>query len=172
MAEQLGFELHDEEGYDEVMEPLAGGIMSGSEIGDPEPIFEKVDVSDRGEERDGQPQEGQEDEDEDAVSIDDFDAMDMRVGQVEEVEEHPNADRLYMVQVDVGDRTLQTCAGLRNHYNPEELEGRKVTVLANLESSELRGKTSECMILAADDGDGEVVVLQPGSDISTGSKVR
>jgi tRNA-binding protein len=156
------------------MEPLAGGIMSGSEIGDPEPIFEKVDVSDRGEERDGQPENGQQrdDEQEDTVSIDDFDAMDLRVGQVEEVEEHPNADSLYVVQVDVGDRTLQTCAGLRNHYDTEELEGRKVTVLANLESSELRGETSECMMLAAEDGDGEVVVLQPSSDISTGSKVR
>ena len=170
MAEQLGFELHDEEGCDEFMEPLAGGIMSGSEIGDPEPIFEKVDVSDRGEERDGQPQDGQEDEDEDAVSIDDFDAMDLRVGRVEEVEEHPNADRLYVVQVDVGDRTLQTCAGLRNHYNPEELEGRKVTVLANLESSELRGETSECMMLAADDGDGNVSLVS--TDASIGSEIN
>jgi methionyl-tRNA synthetase len=170
MAEQLGFELHDEEGYDELMEPLAGGTMSGSEIGEPEPIFEKVDVSDRGEERDTQPENGQEDEGKDAVSIDDFDAMDLRVGQVEEVEEHPNADRLYVVQVDIGDRTLQTCAGLRNHYNPEELEGRKVTVLANLESSELRGETSECMMLAADDGDGNVSLVS--ADASIGSEIN
>jgi methionine--tRNA ligase beta chain len=74
--------------------------------------------------------------------------------------------------VDVGDRTLQTCAGLRNHYNPEELEGRKVTVLANLESSKLRGETSECMMLAADDGDGNVSLIAPKSDLSCGSEVR
>jgi methionyl-tRNA synthetase len=172
MAEQLGFELHDEEGYDEVMEPLAGGIMSGSEIGDPEPIFEKVDVSDRDEDN-RQPDETEEEDNahENTVSIDDFDAMDLRVGEVEEVEEHPNADRLYVIQVDVGDRTLQTCAGLRNHYEPEELEGRKVTVLANLESSELRGETSECMMLAADDEEGNVSLLQPNQNISEGSEV-
>jgi tRNA-binding protein len=72
--------------------------------------------------------------------------------------------------VDVGDRTLQTCAGLRNHYNPEELEGRKVTVLANLESSKLRGESSECMMLAADDGDGNVSLVS--ADASIGSEIN
>jgi methionine--tRNA ligase beta chain len=89
------------------------------------------------------------------------------------VEEHPNADKLYKVQVDIGETTLQTCAGLKNFYEPEELEGKNVVVLANLEPTELRGEKSECMMLAAESEDGETVsLLETDQEIDVGSRIK
>jgi methionyl-tRNA synthetase len=110
---------------------------------------------------------------EDTVSFDDFQDMDIRTGRVEEVGEHPNADKLYKVQIDVGETILQTCAGLKNFYEPEELEEKKVIVLANLEPTELRGEKSECMMLAAEDEDGETVsLLTTDQEMEIGSKIK
>jgi len=68
--------------------------------------------------------------------------------------------------------TLQTCAGLKNHYSKDELEGRKVVVLANLEPAELRGEKSECMMLAAEDNAGNVSLLKSGKEMKVGSKIK
>jgi methionine--tRNA ligase beta chain len=89
------------------------------------------------------------------------------------VEEHPNADKLYKVQVDVGEATLQTCAGLKNFYEPKELEGKNVVVLANLEPTELRGEKSECMMLAAESEDGDTVsLLSVDGEMSIGNRIK
>jgi methionine--tRNA ligase beta chain len=99
--------------------------------------------------------------------------MDIRTGKVQKVEEHPNADKLYKVQVDIGETTLQTCAGLKNFYEPEELESKSVVVLANLEPTELRGEKSECMMLAAESEDGETVsLLETDQEIDVGSGIK
>lgn len=104
------------------------------------------------------------------ISFDEFKKLDLRTGTIETVEEHPNADKLLILQINVGGEIKQSCAGLKEYYSPEELEGKKVVVLNNLETAELRGEKSECMILAAD---GEsVVVIQPEKEVDNGVKVR
>lgn len=149
-------------------------VEAGRELGDREILFEKIDVSDQKDEVDNMEEESEEDNvlNIETVSFEEFGEMDLRVGEVLSVEDHPNADRLYKIQVDVGETTLQTCAGLRNHYEAEELEGRKVVVLANLEPAELRGETSECMMLAAEDDSGNVSLLTTDQEMSIGSKIK
>jgi len=164
IAEMLNVNIHVEEGANEFIDPLLGGLEAGHNLGEKEILFEKIDTS-----------EQQDHEDvytEDTVSFEDFQDMDIRVGKVVRVEEHPNADKLYKVRVTVGDATLQTCAGLKNHYDKEELEDKQVIVLANLEEAELRGEKSECMMLAAEDESGNVKLLRTEDEIDIGSKVR
>lgn len=105
------------------------------------------------------------------ISFDDFKELDLRTGTIENVEEHPNADKLLILKINVGGEVKQSCAGLKEHYSPEELEGKKVVVVNNLEPAELRGETSECMILAADGGK-EVVIINPEKEVKNGIKVR
>jgi tRNA-binding protein len=110
---------------------------------------------------------------EDTISFDEFQAMDLRTGTVQDVEEHPNADTLYLVQIDVGDTVKQSCAGLRPYVEPDELEGKHVIVVNNLEPTELRGETSECMMLAVDTDDGDdVVLLTTDEPVEDGLEVR
>jgi methionyl-tRNA synthetase len=170
IAEMLNTEIHTEEGVND-LEEAVGKLEPGHELGEREILFEKIDTSDHQEEY-GEDDMTEHDFNDDTVSFEDFQEMDIRIGEVQSVEEHPNADRLYKVKVDVGEAVLQTCAGLRNHYEPEELEGRKVVVLANLEPTELRGETSECMMLAAEDDDGNVSLLQSESEMDVGSLIK
>ena len=175
IADMLNTEFHSEEGYDEFVDPLLGGISAGHELGEREILFEKVDVEDKKNEVEKQESEEKAEDhvlNIETVSFDDFIDMDIRVAEVLSVEEHPNADRLYKVRVDVGDTELQTCAGLKNHYSKKELEGRKVIVLANLEPTELRGEKSECMMLAAEDEEEKVSLLGTDKDLPLGSGVK
>ncbi|MDY6778169.1 MAG: methionine--tRNA ligase, partial [Candidatus Nanohaloarchaea archaeon] len=107
----------------------------------------------------------------DTISFDDFQKMDLRTATITDVEDHPNADKLYVLQIDVGDETKQSCAGLKEHFEKDELVGRQVIVVNNLETSELRGKKSECMLLAVDAED-EVLPLQVGKQVENGLEVR
>ena len=178
IAEMLNTDIHTTEGVDELMDPLAGGLTPGHELGEREILFEKIDTSDHQEEYSSEDEEEEDDMtehsfNEETVSFDDFTEMDIRSGEVQEVEEHPNADKLYKVKVDVGKATLQTCAGLKNFYEPEKLEGKNVIVLANLEPTELRGEKSECMMLAAETEDGETVsLLETDQEVEIGSKIK
>ncbi|MFB6191529.1 MAG: methionine--tRNA ligase subunit beta, partial [Candidatus Nanohaloarchaea archaeon] len=158
--------------YDEFTDALLGGVGAGETLGEREELFEKIDVEDKKEDEEDEEQEAEGVKMTGDISFEEFQDLDIRIGEVLEVEEHPNADRLYKVQLDVGDEQLQTCAGLVNHYEPEELEGRKVVVLANLEASELRGEKSECMMLAAEDEEGNVSLLGTEKEMEVGSEVR
>ena len=172
IADMLNTEIHTEEGDDELVEPLLGNLGSGHELGEKEILFEKIDVE---EDRPEQEDKNEEEESRDMkglVSFDEFQDMDLRVGEVLKVEDHPNADKLYKVQLGVGEKQLQTCAGLVNHYEKEDLEGRQVIVLANLEPTELRGEKSECMMLAAEDEKENVELLGLENELEIGSKVR
>ncbi|MFC1728056.1 methionine--tRNA ligase [Nanoarchaeota archaeon] len=94
--------------------------------------------------------------------------LDLRVGKVLSVEEHPAADRLYILKVDVGEER-QLVAGLREHLTPEELIGKNIVVLYNLKPAKLRGYESKGMVLAAQKGDKLVVLTandSPGSKVS------
>ena len=98
----------------------------------------------------------------DTVAFADFARMEIRVGKIAQVKRHDNADKLYIVQVDVGERTLQTVTSLVPYYREEELMGKTVVVLCNLQKAKMRGETSECMLLCAETDDGsESVLLTP-----------
>ncbi len=107
------------------------------------------------------------------IEFDQFMAVDLRIATVSAVEEHPNADRLWVVQLDDGSEAGRTiCAGLRDIYTAEDLMGLQVVVVANLAPRKLRGVMSEGMMLAADDENGCVRLLTVSDAITNGSRVR
>lgn len=105
------------------------------------------------------------------ITFDEFKELDIRIGEIKEVDDIEGSDNLLKFQIDVGDETKQSVGGLKGHYTEEELVGRKVPVLVNLETSELMGEKSECMILAAVVGNKEPVLLEPERDLEAGTGV-
>ena len=106
------------------------------------------------------------------ASIADFQKLAFRVGVITAAQDHPNADRLLVVTVDIGDATpRQLVAGIRGSYQAADLIGKHVVVVANLKSATLRGVESQGMILAASDGTSFVLVA-PERPIKPGSTVK
>jgi len=105
------------------------------------------------------------------ISIKDFEKIELKVGQIKEVEDHPNAEKLYILKVDVGEER-QLVAGIKKWYGKEELIGKKVIVVTNLEPAKLRGVESNGMLLAAEDDEGNVVLVTVDKEIKNGSKIR
>jgi methionyl-tRNA synthetase len=102
-----------------------------------------------------------------------FMEVELRVGKIVSVEDHPNADRLYVVKLDDGTDLQRTiCAGIKEYYSVDELMNKSVVFVANLKPRPLRGVVSEGMMLAADDGNGSVKLVTIDGEISTGSLVR
>ena len=99
--------------------------------------------------------------------------VDLRTATIVSVEDHPNADRLYVVKINDGSEGGRTiCAGLKEYYTAEEMVGKSVVFVANLEPRKLRGVASEGMMLAADDGEGNVKLITIDGDMKEGSQVR
>jgi methionyl-tRNA synthetase len=106
------------------------------------------------------------------IQFDDFAKVQLRVATVLDCKPHPNADKLLLVQIDLGDEKRQLCAGLRAHYQPEQLIGKQIVVVANLAPRTMRGEVSNGMLLAASDpATGKVIVITPSEAVSPGSKV-
>ncbi|MCX5707208.1 MAG: methionine--tRNA ligase subunit beta [Candidatus Omnitrophica bacterium] len=105
------------------------------------------------------------------VTIDDFRKIELKVAQIKEVSEHPNADKLLILTLDVGDKTKQVVAGIRNFYSKETLIGKYVVVVDNLEPALLRGVESQGMVLAASDESGIVIII-PEKPLKLGSIVK
>lgn len=105
------------------------------------------------------------------ITIDQFAQLDLRTAKVLEARPHPNADKLMLLQVDVGDAQKQIVAGIRGHYAPEDLVGRTIVVVNNLAPALLRGEPSNGMLLAATN-ENKVVLLRPDVDVPPGCKVR
>jgi methionyl-tRNA synthetase len=105
------------------------------------------------------------------ITIDQFAQLDLRTAKILEARPHPNADKLMLLQVDVGDVQKQIVAGIRGHYAPEDLVGRTIVVVNNLAPAVLRGEESNGMLLAAT-ADNKVVLLRPDVDVPPGCKVR
>ena len=106
------------------------------------------------------------------ITFDDFMKLDVRVGKVEEATLIPGSRNLIKLIVDFGLEKRQSVAGLLKYYEPEELVGKKFVFLLNLERRKLMGIESQCMALAAEDDEGNVVLVGPEKDIAVGSKVR
>lgn len=106
------------------------------------------------------------------ISFEDFKKLELKVARVLEVREHTNADRLWVLTVDTGGgRTKEVVAGIRQNYQKDELEGKLVILVNNLEPATIRGVESHGMLLAARDGDALALAtldrpVTPGSSIS------
>ena len=104
------------------------------------------------------------------VSFEEFKKLDVRVAVVKKVEPHPNADKLYVLTIDVGGQVKIIVAGIRNSYAPEGLEGKKIVVVNNLQSAVIRGVESNGMLLAAKD-DTVLALIVPDRDVASGSPI-
>ena len=105
------------------------------------------------------------------ITIDDFAKIDLRVATVVAAERVPKTDKLIKLQVKIGDEERTIVSGIAQHYEPENLIGKNVIVIANLKPAKLRGIESRGMVLAASDGEGNLV-LADASGIASGSKVK
>jgi methionyl-tRNA synthetase len=105
------------------------------------------------------------------VSFEDFKKIELKIAQIKEVVNHPNADKLYVLTIDLGQEMRQIVAGIRPSYAPEALVGRHIVVAANLEPATIRGVQSQGMLLAASDEQG-IAVLGPDRPVALGSTVK
>ena len=106
------------------------------------------------------------------IQYDDFARLELRVATVIECKAHPHADKLLVLQIDLGGERRQICAGLRQHYQPEQLVGKQIVVVANLAPRQMRGEVSQGMLLAATDpATNRVIVVSPSDAAAPGSKV-
>jgi len=105
------------------------------------------------------------------VSIDDFKNFELIIAEIKEVNDHPNADKLYLLKVNTGNEEKQLVAGIRLSYKKEALIGRKIVMINNLEPAVIRGEESQGMLLAVGDEKG-IAILGPDRDVPLGSLVR
>jgi methionyl-tRNA synthetase len=105
------------------------------------------------------------------ATLEEFKKLELKVAQIKEVNDHPAADRLYVITVDLGDKTKQLVAGIKGAYTKEELIGQQVVVVDNLEPAVLRGVESQGMLLAASDETG-LAIISPQKQMKLGSIVK
>ena len=106
------------------------------------------------------------------IRIDDFRRVDLRVATVLAANLHPDAERLLVLQIDLGGETRQLVAGIRAHYAPEALVGKQIVVVANLEPATLRGVESQGMLLAASDSEGQLALVVPDRPLRPGAVAK
>src|SRR5436305_1895511 len=108
------------------------------------------------------------------IQYDDFAKLDLRVATIVDCKPHSNADKLLVLQIELADgEKRQICAGLRQHYQPEQLIGKQIIVVANLAPRQMRGEISQGMLLAATDAaTGRVIVISPSEAVGAGSEVK
>lgn len=169
------------------------GTIVGSKVGTPEILFARIDVAKKIEEIESKlgaqaepKNETNKEEDkkvketvenstketaEDGmISIDDFDKVDLRLAEVIEAKKHPDADKLLVLQLKVGEETRQVVSGIAKYYEPEDLIGKKVVMVYNLKPVTLRGVHSQGMVLAATKGK-KLTLVSTLDDINSGAKI-
>ncbi|MEM2979412.1 MAG: class I tRNA ligase family protein, partial [Methanomassiliicoccales archaeon] len=144
-------------GYDEDITSrgwswISTPLLVGQQLREPYPLFSKVEIA------------------EDSSMFKDFEKLDLRVGEIVGISDHPNADKLYILDVEVGKR-IRLVAGLKGHYPKDKLIGKQIVVVTNLQPAKLRGVESQGMLLAAEHG-GKVVLLTPHEKVPAGTKVN
>jgi methionyl-tRNA synthetase len=106
------------------------------------------------------------------ITFDDFAKIDLRVARIVEARPHPDADRLLILQVDVGTERRQIVAGIKQYYEPETLVGKLIVIVKNLKPRKMRGEESCGMLLAASDNEKtQVILVSPDADIAPGATV-
>lgn len=107
------------------------------------------------------------------ITFDDFAKVELKVGKILEVTAHPQADKLYILKVDIGQAVVQVIAGIRQHYSEADLLGKSVILVTNLEPRVLRGQESQAMLLAATCPEtGVVSILTPLKEVLPGSGIK
>lgn len=106
------------------------------------------------------------------ISFEEFQKLDLRIGKITEANQILGSRNLIKLVVDFGTETRQAVAGLVRWYQAQELVGKKCLFILNLKKRKVMGVESQCMILAAEDAEGSVTVLQPEKDVAEGSKIR
>jgi len=106
------------------------------------------------------------------ISFNEFMKLDMRIGKVVEAEQIAGSRNLIRMIVDFGTEKRQSVAGLLQWYKPEELVGNKYAFLLNLQRKKFMGVESQCMVFAAEDNKGNVVLIKPEKDVEIGSKIH
>jgi len=110
----------------------------------------------------------------DIITFNDFQKLDIRIAKVLQVRDHPNADKLIVLDIDLGAEQRQIIAGLKPYMEPQSLAGKTLVVITNLEPRKMRGMESNAMLLAATwqrDGQQQVTVLTTDGDVPPGSTV-
>ena len=154
-----------------------GKYTSGNKVTDtPEILFARLDINEVLEKVEAlkAAQQGPkypEVEPKEEITVDDFDKIQIRVGEVLKCEKVKKAKKLLVSQIRVGNEVRQIVSGISLHYTPEEMVGKKVAVITNLKPAKLCGLVSEGMILAASDDDGNLSVLTVDKDIISGSEI-
>jgi methionyl-tRNA synthetase len=106
------------------------------------------------------------------ITLDDFKKLDLRVAKVVNAENVPRSEKLLKLHIEVGTEKRQIVAGIAQHYKAEEMVGKSIVVVFNLQPAKLMGQESQGMLLAASDSEGKLVILQPAAEISSGSMVK
>ncbi len=104
------------------------------------------------------------------ITFEEFKKLEIKIAVIKEFNDHPDADKLYVVTIDLGDKTKQIVAGIKNFYTKESLIGRQVVVIDNLELAVIRGVESQAMLLAAKD-DLTLSILTTERAVKIGSPV-
>ncbi len=108
----------------------------------------------------------------DSLSFEEWQKVEIRIAEILSAEKVPGADKLLKLEVDLGDQKRQLIAGIAEQYEPQDIVGKKIPMLVNLEPKRIRGIESQGMILAATDGNGKPVLMYLDRDVPVGSKVR
>jgi methionine--tRNA ligase beta chain len=105
------------------------------------------------------------------INFEDFQKIDLRIGKILKAERIEGSEKLLKLIVDLGNEKRQLVAGIAKYYKLEDLIGKEIVVVANLESKKIRGIESQGMLLAAD-VNGEPVILVPEKEVPSGTKIR
>ncbi len=105
------------------------------------------------------------------ISIEEFKKVDLRVAKVISARKVENSDKLLLLEIDLGEEKRQIVAGIAEFYKPEEIVGREIIVVYNLQPAKIRGYESQGMLLAAKDSKGRLAILTPEKEVDPGSKV-
>ena len=106
------------------------------------------------------------------ITLDDFKKIDLRVAKVLAAEKVPKSEKLIKLQIEIGSEKRQILAGIAQYYKPEDLVGKSIVVVANLQPAKLMGQESQGMLLAANDPAGKITVVSISEDVPAGSVVR
>lgn len=106
------------------------------------------------------------------ISFEEFQKLDLRIGRIVEANQIPSSRNLIRLMVDFGTEKRQAVAGLLQWYQPQDLVDKKCLFILNLQKRTVMGVESQCMILAAEDDNGNVTVLLPEKNVAEGSKIR
>jgi len=144
------------------LEDILKGFKPGVPLKEPVPIYKKIEI----------PKEESRPKAADGFTA--FRKLDLRVGEITNAKEHPDAEKLFILKVNVGEER-QIVAGLRKYYSKEQLIGKKAIVVCNLKAAKLRGESSEGMLLAADDedcGGSSVLLVEPSKNVPNGTRMN